>query len=258
MASSKLKLQKVKVSRDYHGYDTPTLYSFAHGTKFTGTSANTPPVGDGTVYSHADAMLATHTGRQTVQAKTATDTEAVQRNTLLNDLDQNANYLENAANNAAIAAGDAGVGKALISDVGFKVAGKGVHKAHYGVTKTGPGWVQAHEEKIHKGEEGHVWEFGTAANKTTPPGSTKQRFSLDSTVTFQHLVSGSIFAYREASIVPTRSKKVSGSHGTTAIPAPSTGKKASQLPMGPGKHTVIDVTDDNPYAFGDWRFAVVP
>ena len=251
------KLPKIKVSRKYHDLQTPALVSFAEGTKFSGTGASTPPVADATINTDANTLLLTHNGRQTSTSKTATNTETTQRNAMLADLDKNANYLENAANDAAIAAADAAAGIGLVNAVGFKVAGKGSGKHHYGIVATGPGWVEAHEEKIVKGTEGHIWEYGTTTNKTTPPTATTTRFSLTAQVIFQGLASEAVFAYREASIVPSVHKKTGG--GTTgSIPAPSTAKKATKLPTGKGKHPIIDVTNTSPYTFTDWRYTVVP
>ena len=129
MANS-TKLPKIKVSRKYHDLQTPALVSFTEGTKFSGTAAGTPPVADATIHADANTLLLTHNGRQTATSKTATNTETTQRNALLANLDKNANYLENAANDAALAAADAAAGIGLVNAVGFKVAGKGNNKRH--------------------------------------------------------------------------------------------------------------------------------
>lgn len=255
MATS--KLPKIKVSRNYHKLETPALVSFADGIKFAGTTASNPTESDANIAAFANTLIGTHNSRQTVPGKNATNNERAQRTALLNALDKNANYLENEANEAAVTAGDAAVGYALVGAVGFKVAGKKGGARHYGVVNTGPGWVEAHEEKTVKGYEGHIWEFGTTTNKTTPPTATTIRFTLTSQCIFDHLTSGTVFAYREASIVPT-GKKAGGGTGGGAIPAPSTARKATKLPTGKGNHPVIDITNSSPYTFTDWQYAIVP
>ena len=138
------------------------MYSFATGTKFTGsTLAPAPSYADSVIYGYANAMQTTHSGRQINTAKTATTTEKSERKTLLDALDENANYLESMANKAAVGAGDVNAGYSLITAVGFQVAGKGTAKRIIGFVNAGIGWAHAHEAKTVKGVEGHIWEGGT-------------------------------------------------------------------------------------------------
>jgi hypothetical protein len=256
MSTSSSNLPKVKALRSYHQLDTPGLYSFASGLKFAGTAANTPPEDDSVISTYAGDMMSTHTSRQTVSSKTLTSTEKTKRTILLTALDKNVAYLEGAANDAAIAAGDVEAGKALISSVGFLVAGKGNTSNHTGFVSTGIGWTQAHEAKAKKGTEGHLWEFGITTAKDVVPINTKDHFTLESTCIFSNIPSNSVFAYRHASISPVGKKKKSGG---TVKSTPSTQKtNASLLPVSQGSHPVIDITNNSPYVFGAWRYIIIP
>ncbi|MHB8402724.1 MAG: hypothetical protein ACYDCN_11995, partial [Bacteroidia bacterium] len=92
-------LGKIKVSRAYKKLDTPSLYSFAHGTVFgtTGIGA-TVPESDVAIYGYADTMMATHTQRQTNPSKTLTANEKAEKKTLHTALDLDADYLQGKAN----------------------------------------------------------------------------------------------------------------------------------------------------------------
>jgi hypothetical protein len=257
MSTSSSKLPKVKLLRSYHKLDTPSLYSFAMGLKFTGTVANNPPEADSVISTYAGDMMGTHNSRQTASAKTLTSTEKSKRTVLLNALDKNAAYLEGAANDAAIAAGDVEAGKALVSSVGFLLAGKRGGTHHTGVVNTGTGWAQVHEAKLKKGAEGHVWESGITSAKGVIPTSTKESFTLESTCIFNNIPSSSVFAYRHASVSEVGKKKTGG--GTATTTTSSTQKMATSLiASNRANHPVIDFNAGSSYTFGDWRYVVIP
>lgn len=257
MTTPKLTVPRLKVSRSYHKLSTPDLHSFAKGTKFTADPlATSPAVNDATIYADADAMLATHNNRQTHPSKDQTSNENLERQTLLLALDKNAAYLEGVANDAALAAGNAEAGKAVITRIGFFVAGKRGGKKHFGIVKTGPGWAEAREPKTVKGVEGHMWRYGTTTAKNVAPTVTKDRFTFEADVFFNNIASGSVFAYSHAPVLPVPKKK-KGS-GPSVPPASSTQKSTGSIPLGSGKHPVIDFANDNPFTFGDWHYAVIP
>ncbi len=249
-------LGKIKVSRAYKKLDTPTLYSFAHGTSFgtTGIGA-TVPESDITIQGLAGTMMGTHTTRQTAPSKTLTSNEKAQRAALITALDLNADYLQGRANAAAIAAGDINVGNAMVTSVGFALAGKGVPKRIIGIIRAGIGWILFHGAKSKKGVEGFVYEFGITTAKGVVPAIIKQAFELSSTCMISNLPSGSIIGVRFASIVPVTHRG--------GIVAPATARTTSATTATPttaskGKHPVIDFNNPNPYSFSEWYYTVIP
>jgi len=250
------KFPKIKVSRKYKQLSVPALGSFAKGTVFTGDpDATTPPNNDTQIHALADTVLTTHTSRQTSSSKTLSASEHEQRDILIEALDENANYLENVANKVAKANGDINAGYAVVTRIGFQYTNKTGAKRNTGITDVGIGWVHAHEAKSKKGVEGHIWEGGTTTAKSIPPTSVNRAYTLEADCIFSNLASGTIFAYRHASIVPVaHSAKTS----TPATPHSSVSKTASVIPMSKAKHPVIDFNKPIAYQFGEWRYVVVP
>jgi hypothetical protein len=249
-------LGKIKVSRAYKKLDTPSLYSFAHGTSFgtTGIGA-TVPESDVTIQGYANTMMGTHTTRQTAPSKTLTSNEKSERGVLITALDLNADYLQGKANAAAIAAGDVNVGNAIVTAAGFALAGKGLARRIIGIISAGIGWILFHGTKSKKGPEGFVYEFGTTTAKGVVPAVIKQAFELSSTCMINNLPSGTIVGVRYASIVPATHR------GVTSIPAPAravSAATATPTTASKGKHPVIDFNNPNPYAFSEWYYTVIP
>lgn len=250
-------LPKIKVSRKYKKFTDTALFSFATGTKFTGsTGAPAPPYADSAIYGYANAMQTTHSGRQINAAKLATSTEKTERNTLLAALDENANYLESMANKAAIAAGDVTAGYTLINSIGFQVAGKGSGKRTIGFIAAGIGWAHAHEAKTVKGVEGHIWEGGPTTAKSVPSTNVKYWFTLESDIIFSDIPSGTVFAYRHASVIPFGHK--TAATGTPVISPVIVAKLATLATVSKGKHPVVDINNVNIYTFGEWRYIIIP
>jgi hypothetical protein len=250
-------LPKIKVSRKYKKFNDTALFSFATGTKFTGsTLAPAPPYADSVIYGYANAMQTTHSGRQINAAKLATTTEKSERNILLAALDENANYAESMANKAAVAAGDVNTGYTLISALGFQVAGKSSAKRIIGFVNAGIGWAHAHEAKTVKGYEGHIWEGGPTSVKGVPSTNVKYWFTLESDIIFSDIPSGTVFAYRHASVIPFGHK--TSATGSSIISNLVVTKLATLLTVSKGKHPVVDITNVNIYTFGEWRYIIIP
>ncbi|MEI8204034.1 MAG: hypothetical protein WCH34_13520 [Bacteroidota bacterium] len=250
------KTPAIKVKRDYHGLSTPDLGVFAKGIKFTGDpDATSPPHGDTALSGKATEMLATNSLRLTDKSPSLRDLEIQQRNSLLDDLDDDANYVEIVARKVAkTAENDVNSGRAVVKRIGFTVAGTGVRKRNVGVVDMGIGWVHVHESKARKSYEGHVWEGGITTAKDVPPTVTKTMYNLESDCIFSGLPSGSIFAYRHASVLPV--SHVAKSSGS-ATPQSSSAKKTSLIPKNKSSHPVFDFNNPHVYSFGEWHYVVI-
>ncbi|HEX7413748.1 MAG TPA: hypothetical protein VF411_06840 [Bacteroidia bacterium] len=129
---TKTSLPKSKVSKEYHSLDTTNLCEFANGINTnephinnpTGTPPVVPIVTSVTLRGKATALLNIHSGRQTLPPTTTANQEDVAKTDLLHNLDKLANQVDTVAQDAAIAAADASAAEAVITGVGFKVAGK--------------------------------------------------------------------------------------------------------------------------------------
>ncbi|MHB8260003.1 MAG: hypothetical protein ACYDCN_05165 [Bacteroidia bacterium] len=249
-------LGKIKVSRKYQKMDTPTLYSFAHGSSFgtTGIGA-TVPESDVAINGLADTMMATHTARQTNPSKTLTSNEKAQKKTLLTALDLNAAYLDGKANAKAISTGNINDGIAVVTGVGFLVAGKGTFHRIIGISKAGIGWILFQCLKSKKGMEGFVYEFGDTPNKGTPPLNPKRASETSATCMFNNIPSKTVVAVRFASIVPP-----SHQAGTNLPNTQRTVAAHATTPpvMSKGKHPVIDFVNGQILTFSEWYYTVAP
>jgi hypothetical protein len=249
-------LPKLKVSMKYKRFSDPVLYSFAKGTVFTGDpDATNPPESDNDVYTFADDFMATLTNRQTSPSPAVTALKNSQRIILLDALDNNAGYLEMIANKVAKASGDADKGRTVVTRVGYQLAGRGSYNRLVGFVDVGIGWAHVHENKSKQGNESHNWEAGFTTSKGVPPSITYIWNSLEADGIFINIPSGTVFAYRHASIVPV-------SHSTkTGVKAEShsaASKTSTILPMSKGKHPVFDFNHPNNYQFGEWHYVIIP
>jgi hypothetical protein len=247
---------KIKVSRGYRKLNVPELGSFAKGITFTGDSdATDPTFDDAALKTSSDKMITTHISRQTNPSTNLTNLEKQFRNTLTDELDADANYVENVANAVAKSAGDRNAGLAVVKRLGFLVAGKGSAKRIIGVVGVGVGWFHAHEAKSKKGFEIHIWNIGITTAKGTAPTETQGAVTCEADCIFNNLPSGSVLAYRHASVVPVSHVAKTS---TQATPQSSLAKTSSLIPMSKSKHPVIDFNNKNVYQFGEWRYVVIP
>lgn len=151
--------------------------------------------------------------------------------------------------------GDVEAGKSVITRIGYSVAAKGTNKHVAGVVATGVGWVHVREAKSRKGIEGHIWEGGASTGKGVSPTSTQHWYTLELECIFNNIPSGTVFAYRHASIAPVRQKSTPS---VKPIISPAVLKAATLPIVTKGSHPVIDFKNTSPYVFGEWRFIIIP
>ncbi len=250
------KIPKINVSRAFKELSTPEIITFALGTKFTGDADATDPIhDDAEIEGFAGDLQDTHSLRQISKSTALTNQEHSQFNTLSDALDDNASYTEIIANKVVKETGDINNGYNVVTRLGFLYTNKGGGKRNIGFINSGTGWLHAYEAKTLKGLEGHLWEHGTTLAKGTPPTITKKVFTLECDCIFNNIPSGTVFAYRHASIVPVSHIP---SSSTSATPKSAKGKTASLVTKSKANHPVFDVNVDNPYQYGDWRYSIVP
>ena len=248
-------LPKSFVSRRDQGLPVTEKISFGKGLTFVNDpDATDPPSDDTALNTGSNNLQSAHDVRQTNPSKANTANEKVKNNILTAMLDDDAAYVERVANKVAKDAGDVEAGYAVVTRIGFLLAGKGGGNRIIGFCASGPGWAQAHEAKGRKGYEGHVWKVGITEKKATPPPNTVQIFNLEADIIFNNLPSGTILAYCHASVAPVNAKSNPG--GNTA-PA-GTNLSKSAIAKNKQKRFTVDITSENIYAFGAWRYITIP
>ncbi len=132
-------------------------------------------------------------------------------------------------------------------NLGKKVVGK---KPDFGVTASGPNWVQLHVKKSKKGTEGHKWRFALVTAKGIAPAKTTliDESSMECDIVIQDLPTGSILAIQHAPIIPVAKKK------KTPLSLPLTGKKAKPTAGSKANHPVFSYTSPDAYDWSDFIY----
>ena len=249
-------LPKLKVSLKFKRLSDPALFSFSKSSTFNGDpDATNPPYSDNDIYFYADDFMAALTSMKTNPSVAATTLKNWKRNILIDALDDNARYLQSIANKVSRANGDADKGRTVVFRIGFNLSGQGGFNRFPGVVDVGIGWVHVREIKSKKGNEGHIWEAGLTDTKYISPTKSYMWNSLEAEGIFYNLPSGTVFAYRHASIVPVSHSNKAGSQTVSHSAA---AKTASLIPMSKGKHPALNFTNPNNYQFSEWRYIVIP
>ncbi|MEI8203582.1 MAG: hypothetical protein WCH34_11250 [Bacteroidota bacterium] len=250
-----VKLPKIHVDRGFKGYSTNDLISFADGIKFTGDADATNPIHTDIVIGGRSADLkTTHDSRQNDKSLAKTNLEHTQFNLLVGGLDDNANYLEIIANKVANEQADLDAGINVVNRIGYHYSIKEGAVKNIGFIDSGEGWAHAHEAKAVDGAEIHAWEVGIALAKGTPPTSTHKYFILEADVIFNHIDSGKVLAYRHGSL--TRVSHIAKS-ATLATATSAKGKTTSMLEMNKANHPVFNITEDQKFEWGEWRYIII-
>jgi hypothetical protein len=196
-------LPKIVVISDISDLDTPNMVSEAKGIVFTGDpDATAPPVDDTTLHGHADDLQTAHTGRQTNPPTTTANDEKEARDTLIEEYQLDALYVQGVARKVAKAAGDIAAGKQVVARLGFKLKKDASANARtFEVYASGIGFVKIHAPSAAK-KASYVWQYGVTKSKGTPPeiDGGKGVVNNQSEVEITNLVSGEIYGFRYAAV----------------------------------------------------------
>ena len=164
---------------------------------------------------------------------------------------QNAMYIQGIARNAAIAAGDVSVGIQVVIRCGFKVKKASVPAPrHFKVTPKGAGGVEIITKAVGK-RASYIREYGLTPTKGVPPTVIAEILvSLEADIYVNNLKSGSIYAFREASVLPTK-------RSTPSVVVPSLAKKTATPTISTTSHKVTFSDGNEHYTWSDWVYVIV-
>lgn len=231
---------------------TPTLIKDCNLQKTLGDPlVVAPPVSDVTIKGQATTLDNTYDG---FLGKPPTSTSAqvtTERNICINSYNQNALYIQSIARNAAIAAGDVSVGIQVVIRCGYKVKKtKAPTTKAFKVTPFGIEAV-AITTKAVGSRAGYIRQYGTTPTKGVPPTVFAELlFSLEADIVVNNLKSGSIYGFREATVLPI--KRTPTTTPTSLVKKASTPTVASSA----HKATFTDGATSH-YTWGNWVYVIV-
>jgi hypothetical protein len=173
------------------------------------------------------------------------------RNTCINSYNQNAMYIQGIARNAAIAAGDVSVGIQVVIRCGYKVKKTGTKAPRqFKVTPSGVGAVDITTKAVAP-RASYIREYGiTTAKGVVPTAPAELLISLEADIYVYNLKSGSIYGFREASILPTK-------RTTPTVLTPSLVKKTATPTIATTAHKVTFGDGAEHYTWSNWVYVVI-
>lgn len=213
--------------------------------------AGAASVTDLVLHGAANTLQSMYTGSKLSPPTYTAGQVTTQKNKVITLYNKNALYVKSVAIDVANTAADVNAGITVVTRTGFNVAKKtGGKRPDFGVTASGPNWVQIHVKKSKKGAEGHKWRFALVTEKGTPPAKTTliDESSMECDIVIQDLPTGSILAIQHAPIIPVAKKR------KTRLSLPLTGKKAKPTAGSKANHPVISFTSPDAYAWSDFIY----
>jgi len=247
-------LGKIHVMRVSMRTPTQTLINNGLTVKTAGDpDVTAPPVTDAVFQLQVTKLQTMLTGSKLSPPTYTTGQVKTQKSIVVTSYNKIAANVEGVAEDVAITAGDINAGITVVTRVGFKTGKKGTGKRpDFGVTATGPGFVQVHVKKDVKGNEGHLFRVAIVAAKGTLPAKATliTYYTLACDIIIQDLPTAAILAIQHANVVPaTHGKKAS-------ITPPLTGKKAAPVTVSKAHHPVFSYANPDPYTWSDFIYGV--
>jgi len=206
-----LNLPKIVVAANVDEMTTLELCDAANAVKFTGDADCTaPPRTDVLLKGDATALFNLHSSREIAKDKSITQTEKEMVAKLKRWYAKCARYVQEVANDVAIAHGDIAAGHAVVFRTGFKLKSIAVMPPRqFEVIDSGPGWVKLRCKSIAK-KAGYIWRYGVAPQRNVRPEEfSKDKTTLECIVTISNLKSGRIYGFAVAGVLPEKDPTVS-------------------------------------------------
>jgi hypothetical protein len=150
-----------------------------------------------------------------------------------------------------VAAGDVTAGIQVVIRCGYKVKKTAVPAPrHFKVTQKGIGAVEITTKAVGKSAS-YIRVYGTTPTKGVPPTTIAEVLvSIEADIFVNNLKSGTIYAFREASILPTK-------RTTPNILTPSLAKKTATPTIATTTHKVTFGDGAEHYSWSDWVYVIV-
>jgi len=213
---------------------------------------NTPPVTDAALHSQATLTLNTYDAYKAVPPTATKSQVTTQKNILINMFNKVALYGQGVARDAAIASGDVTAGVTVVTGVGFKIK-KPSNKPpkFFTVVSKIVGTVDISTKAV-AARAGYIREYGSTPTKGVPPTTLSEPvFSVETKVHIDNLKSGTIYGFREATVLPVKKNPV---NPNTVI---TTGKTVKETASFKGNKAYFTDGVASHYVWSEWVYVVV-
>jgi hypothetical protein len=246
-------LPKIVVTLDEKNMTTLELISAAQRVKTAGDpAAGSSPVTDTIIHGQVTTLETMYNNSKLIPPTATSSQVSQQRNIVETSYKKIGLYVQGAANDAAIAAGDVAAGEAVVRRCGFKLKKQSIKlPRNFRVIPLGAGSVEISTKAVGD-RAGYIRQYGTTTAKGVPPPVVSEPvFSLEADIHIDGLKSGCIYGFREASILPVkRSKKTPSAVSATQRSAtPTLTTKAHKATFSDGA---------SHYIWSDWIYVVIP
>jgi len=212
------------------------------------------PVNDTTMNTQVGTLQTTYNGFKAVPPIFTEAQVTAKKNIVVASYNQNAGYIQGIARAAAIAAGDVNAGLQLVNASGYKVKkSKSATTRAFSVTNAGEGAVEITTKAVAT-HAGYIRQYGTTSAKGAPPtADTIQEplFSVEVSVVINNLKSNTIYAFREASILPV------GRKANTGTPTTDVQKAATPTTANKAHKAVFTDGVASHYNWSEWKYIVI-
>jgi hypothetical protein len=164
---------------------------------------------------------------------------------------KNAHFIQGVARDAATKAGDINVGIDLVLRCGFGIKDIGIKPPR--IFKATPGIEFADISTKSMGDRaGYIRQYGETPTKGVPPTVFEDLiFSLEADIRISNLVSGKIYGFREAVILPV------GRSSKKPPYADNENTKRASVSASTSAHKAIYVNGTEHYIWSDWIYVVI-
>jgi hypothetical protein len=216
--------------------------------------AGNPPVTDNITHGQASTLETTFNATQTKPPTMTTAQVKVAFKALSTTYKKVGAYVQGVSNDAAISSGDVQAGILVAIRCGFKIKKEKTINPRQFKAKPGVGCVDISTKAVAK-RAIYIRQYGPATAKgvaPTTPGEYLISFEAD--IHINNLKSVTVYAFREATLIPPkRTKKPSSSTTTTTTTVVA---KTATPTVATTSHKVTFTDGVEHYNFGDWIFAV--
>jgi hypothetical protein len=245
-------LPKIVVALNTQPMTVLELYSAVQTVKTTGDpNAGNPPVTDTLLHTQATTMLTVYNNSQTVPPTAIPTQVATARNIVERSYTKIGLYVQGAANDAAVAAGDVTAGQVVVTRTGYHLKHASIRAPrHFSASSNGVGQLDISTKAVGK-HAGYIRRLGVTTAKGVPPSVLgDDLFTLEADIHIDGLVSGSIVGACEATILPvTHTNK-------TSTTTNSTQKSVTATPATKGRKASFTYGASH-LIFSDWIYVVV-
>jgi hypothetical protein len=234
---------------------TPTLDLIHKGT-MQKTNGNpllaAIPVNDTAMAADVSGLQTAYNGFKAVPPTVTEATVSSKKITVVTAYNQNAGYIQGVARSQAIAAGDINVGINIVKESGYELKKtKSPSKRLFKVTNAGPGAVDITTKAVAT-KAGYIRQYGPTTSKTVPPTVFQELlFTLEVEAHVNNLKSGTIYGFREATILPIKHATTGGTPTTEVL------KAATPTSATKGHKAIFTDGVTSHYVWSEWVYIVI-